>query len=129
MKSGNNKDNLFNSWKEIATYLECDRRTAIRWEKSMGLPIHRMGGTSKSRIFAYKNELDEWLKNQLSNNKDNDAAKHLSSFLKPGIIVLPVLAILIGIYFVICDIVVPCGADIESIIVAGHNVIRRIATP
>ncbi|MFC2142189.1 hypothetical protein ACFLR7_04570 [Acidobacteriota bacterium] len=66
----------------------------------MGLPIHRMGGTSKSRVYAYKNELDEWLKNQLNIKKDNVAATHLNSFFKPGIIVLSVLAILIGIYFI-----------------------------
>ncbi len=100
MKSGNNKENLFSSWKEIAAYLECDRRTAIRWEKSMGLPIHRMEGTSKSRVFAYKNELDEWLKNQLNNNKDNSGTKRLNALRKFLFIGLPVLAILIGIYYI-----------------------------
>jgi len=51
------------SWKEIASYLGCDERTCLRWEKKFGLPVHRAGGSqSKSLVFAYKDELDEWLK-------------------------------------------------------------------
>src|SRR5271163_2250119 len=29
------------SWKEIAAYLQRDAKTASRWEKEAGLPIHR----------------------------------------------------------------------------------------
>jgi len=51
------------SWKEIAFYLGCDERTCLRWEKKFGLPVHRAGGPqSKSLVFAYKAELDEWLR-------------------------------------------------------------------
>jgi len=54
--------NLLTSWKEIASYLGRDVRTCLRWEKSFGLPIHRLDPDSeKSRVFAYKDELDEWL--------------------------------------------------------------------
>jgi hypothetical protein len=56
------REKPFTSWKEIAAYLGCDERTCLRWEKERGLPVHRAGGgASKSLVFAYKSELDEWL--------------------------------------------------------------------
>jgi hypothetical protein len=50
-----------NSWKEIADYLERDVRTAVRWEKKKGLPIHRIPGGRRRAIFAYRGEIDAWL--------------------------------------------------------------------
>jgi hypothetical protein len=32
------------SWKEIAAYLNREVRTAMRWEKERGLPVHRIPG-------------------------------------------------------------------------------------
>ena len=56
------REKPFTSWKEIAAYLGCDERTCLRWEKDRGLPVHRAGGgPSKSLVFAYRSELDEWL--------------------------------------------------------------------
>lgn len=52
---------ILRSWKEISAYLECDRRTCLRWEKNLGLPIHRMEGSEKGGVFAYRDELDKWL--------------------------------------------------------------------
>ena len=49
------------SWKEIATYLGRDARTAIRWEKERGLPVHRVPGGQRQAVFAYRHELDAWL--------------------------------------------------------------------
>jgi len=57
---------LLSSWKEISDYLGCDERTCRRWELSLGLPIHRMEGTAKSRVYAYKGELEGWRKEKLS---------------------------------------------------------------
>jgi hypothetical protein len=50
------------SWKEIAAYLGCDERTAQRREDECGLPVHRMPGRKRGSVFAFKPELDEWLK-------------------------------------------------------------------
>jgi hypothetical protein len=56
----------FSTWKEIAVYLDCDVRTCQRWERKLALPVHRFGpDSSKTRVFAYKSELDEWLKKDL----------------------------------------------------------------
>jgi len=48
------------SWKAIAGYLHRDLATVRRWEKGMGLPVHRVAGTGRS-VFVYTNEIDAWL--------------------------------------------------------------------
>jgi tetratricopeptide (TPR) repeat protein len=50
------------SWKEIASYLGCDARTAQLWEKQEGLPIHRHTHQARSSVYAYPEELDAWLR-------------------------------------------------------------------
>ncbi len=60
MASANENGDLLSSWKEIAAYLDCDERTCARWEKSLGLPVHRLDGAQKSRVYAYRNELETW---------------------------------------------------------------------
>lgn len=52
------------SWKEIAEYLKRDVRTAIRWEKDRGLPVHRVPGGKRQVVFAYPDEIDAWLSNE-----------------------------------------------------------------
>lgn len=54
------------TWKEIAAYLKASVRTCIRWEAREGLPVHRQETTSKSRVYAYKHELDVWFKARFS---------------------------------------------------------------
>ena len=48
------------SWKEIAVFFGRDERTVNRWEKELGLPVHRLPGT-KGRVYAYADELSAWL--------------------------------------------------------------------
>jgi len=55
------KENILTSWKEIAAYLNHDVRTCVRWEQRYGLPIHRLDRDSKGKVFAYKEQIDEWL--------------------------------------------------------------------
>jgi dipeptidyl aminopeptidase/acylaminoacyl peptidase len=49
------------SWKEIADYLKRDVRTAIRWGKDRGMPVHRVPGAKRQVVFAFKDEIDDWL--------------------------------------------------------------------
>jgi hypothetical protein len=49
------------SWKEIAVYLHREVRTAERWEKREGLPVHRHRHASASSVYAFKHEIDAWL--------------------------------------------------------------------
>ena len=49
--------------------LRSDESTVRRWEKERGLPIHRLPGGGGAKIFAYTDELQEWL----SERKRQDA--------------------------------------------------------
>ena len=53
------------SWKEIAAYLGRDVRTCRRWEEHLGLPIHRLNGSRRARVLAYRDEIDWWLETKL----------------------------------------------------------------
>src|SRR5678816_1264258 len=48
------------SWKEIGAYLQRDVRTAHRWEKEEGLPVHRHSHNRRSSVYAYPSEIDAW---------------------------------------------------------------------
>ena len=61
MASNGKKENILTSWKEIAAYLDRDVRTCVRWEQRYGLPVHRLERDSKAKVFAYKDQIDEWL--------------------------------------------------------------------
>jgi excisionase family DNA binding protein len=49
------------SWKEIAEHLKRDLRTVRRWEAERGLPVHRVPGSGRRVVFAYRSEIDAWL--------------------------------------------------------------------
>jgi Tfp pilus assembly protein PilF len=49
------------SWKEIAAYFGKDVRTVRRWESERNLPVRRLPGGERSGVFAYAEELEEWL--------------------------------------------------------------------
>ncbi len=53
-------EKILESWKDIAGYLKRDVRTVQRWEKSMGLPVHRLQNSRSGSVFAYQAELDRW---------------------------------------------------------------------
>ncbi|MGD9347020.1 MAG: tetratricopeptide repeat protein, partial [Candidatus Aminicenantes bacterium] len=72
--------NILQSWKEIASYLGRAERTCRRWEKEFGLPVHRMDGSPRASVFAYKEELDRWL-DRLLHEKEISTRK--SFFLSP----------------------------------------------
>ncbi len=68
----NDKD-ILHTWKEISQYLKHDARTCSKWEKELDLPIHRYDDrSSKSNVFAYRSELDEWLERRISRNGKQD---------------------------------------------------------
>ena len=53
-------ETTLDSWKEIAAYLQRDVSTAIRWEKSEELPVHRHQHSSRASVYAFTSELDAW---------------------------------------------------------------------
>jgi tetratricopeptide (TPR) repeat protein len=50
------------TWKEVAAFFGKDERTVKRWESERGLPVRRLPGQSRSRIYAEVSELEAWLK-------------------------------------------------------------------
>jgi hypothetical protein len=53
---------LLSGWKEIGKYLQCDSRTAQRWELQDNLPILRPNEGGKGPVFASRHALNAWLK-------------------------------------------------------------------
>jgi len=51
---------VLDSWKEIADYLKRDVRTCQRYERELELPVHRLDGSARARVFAYRDEIDAW---------------------------------------------------------------------
>ena len=48
------------SWKEIGAYLGVTARTAQRWERQEGLPVHRQMHATLGSAYAFRSELDAW---------------------------------------------------------------------
>lgn len=53
-------DCRLDSWKEIAAYLNRSARCAQRWEKHLGLPVHRIRHSEGHALYAYASELEAW---------------------------------------------------------------------
>jgi Tfp pilus assembly protein PilF len=49
------------TWKEIGAFFGRDERTVKRWETTRGLPVHRVPGAGRANVYAYTDELAEWL--------------------------------------------------------------------
>jgi len=62
--SWSDAEDLFDSWKEIAVYLDRDMSTVRRWEKEEGLPVHRHVHNKRSTVYAYRSEIDAWRENR-----------------------------------------------------------------
>ncbi len=63
MPERDNHDRL-SSWKEIASYLNVETRTVMRWEKERGLPVRRVPGGGRRAVYALRAEIDAWLAGQ-----------------------------------------------------------------
>jgi tetratricopeptide (TPR) repeat protein len=50
------------SWKEIAVFLNYSESTVKRWERDRGLPVHRIPGGDRGGVFAYSDELVDWVR-------------------------------------------------------------------
>ncbi len=49
------------SWKDIARFLGREVRTAQRWARARGLPVHRLPGGNRPRVYALRSEIETWL--------------------------------------------------------------------
>jgi hypothetical protein len=60
----------FDGWKAISEHLGWHPRTVMRWEQLRGLPVHRVPGGQRNAVFAFREEIDEWLKSGFLDHKD-----------------------------------------------------------
>ena len=78
-------------WKEIASYLKRDTRTAQRWEESGGLPIRRHKG-SPGTVYAYPSEIEAWRTSQQAKAHSKSGEPTLNKSIWTGSPVIPALA-------------------------------------
>ena len=100
MASNGKKENILTSWKEIAAYLDRDVRTCVRWEQRYGLPVHRLERDSKAKVFAYKDQIDEWLAERSAAGTSKPNGRGLAGFLfRPFPIVFALAGLAAAAYF------------------------------
>ncbi len=80
----------FDSWKEIASYLKRSVRTAQRWEKLEGLPVHRHRHRSLGSVYAFRGELDLWFQARRS-KREAGAPRTARAQGAPAVAVIPFL--------------------------------------
>src|SRR5262249_16166171 len=67
------------SWGEIANYLRREIRTVQRWERNLGLLIHRLSVGKNASVYAYPSELDKWYKERETRLETEDVEVDLPS--------------------------------------------------
>ena len=104
---------ILQSWKEIASYLGRAERKCRRWEKEFDLPVHRMDGSPRASVFAYKEELDRWL-DKLLHEKKISPRKSFFLSKKKLVIVLSTAILFVSILTVITWTILSPKTDVSS---------------
>jgi TolB-like protein len=115
---------ILDSWKEIASYLKRSVSTCHRWEEELGLPVHRLDGTPRARVFAYTDELDGWKAEKLNHAEALEKEIEISRRLKNkwwlisagAIITLAIISILVWPHLFPGPIPVPLNNPILAIL-------------
>ncbi len=63
---------ILRSWKEISLYVGSCVKTVQRWEQEHHLPVHRVGHNKGAVVFAFKDEVDHWLRSRRSPERLGD---------------------------------------------------------
>jgi serine/threonine-protein kinase len=72
------------SWKDIATYLGREVRTVQRWALSRRLPVHRIPGGRRPRVFSTTAEIDAWIRAGAHQEPDDGVSVAVLRFLNLG---------------------------------------------
>jgi len=59
-------DNILYGWNAIAELLHCCKKTAMTYERTERLPVHRL---ATGTVYALKTEIEEWIKQKPSRQK------------------------------------------------------------
>ena len=62
--NGTTSSDTLQGWKEIANHLGRSTRAAQRWERELGLPVHRIKTVDGQTVYATRSELDDWRKSR-----------------------------------------------------------------
>ncbi len=88
---------VLDSWKEISAYLGRDVRTCRRWETRLGLPVHRLDGSPKARVRAYKDEIDRWLEKTLHEGEPKPPLAPIAFLLRWPVVAVFVALLAVGV--------------------------------
>jgi Tol biopolymer transport system component len=87
------------SWKQIAAYPNKSERTVRRWHEAEGLPVHKHQHQQKGSVWAYPEELQQWLTSRTVKPETPPPAAQASSrwpwFMVAGIAVLGLVVLLL----------------------------------
>ena len=65
---------ILRSWKDIAYYVGTSVKTVQRWERAHRLPVRRVEPSKGAVVFAFKNEVDRWLRGRAESSENSFAA-------------------------------------------------------
>ena len=68
-----NDRNRLESWKQIAAHLNKSERTVRRWHETKGLPVHKHKHQQKGSVWAYPDELQQWLAGRVERPESPEA--------------------------------------------------------
>ncbi len=68
---------ILNSWKEVAVYLGRGVRTVQRWERDLGLPVHRPRGKQRSAVVAIPEEIERWIERTPARSLESAISNHV----------------------------------------------------
>ncbi|MCP2620258.1 hypothetical protein NLC35_03315 [Candidatus Aminicenantes bacterium AC-334-K16] len=100
MDPDNNRPKRIIGLKAIAEYLNTSPRNIYRWEKELGFPLHRVGGSKGRSVFVEVDELEEWLKKTDLSRRAKEKSKKIFSQIRqrPVVIVIFLLLTLIPLF-------------------------------
>lgn len=67
-------------WKQIAAYMKRDVRTLQRWERKEQFPARRQMHLKSASVFAFKDELDRWMDQRSSLQREKAATTSLHAY-------------------------------------------------
>ena len=119
---------ILDSWKEISNYMGKDIRTCYRWEKELDLPVHRIDSDSiRSKVFAYRSEIDEWLSAKAKNNcAKKQLYKNKYFILSIILLCLVVLSVFTFLYFGRKDNFYRTSNSLSMVIFPLRNLVNSI---
>lgn len=74
--AGGGPADRLDGWKAVANHLGRDVRTVQRWERRERLPVHRHGHAKQATAYAYRSEIDDWLRQRDVQIATGEASLH-----------------------------------------------------